>query len=79
MGCHARVGVDGEAAFDKFARREGHATPVFEGSEGVVGHEDSLHFFEVGVSVERRVAAEKEVSYDTNGPNIAVRKGRFSL
>ena len=79
MRCHACVGVDGEAAFDEFARREGHATPVFEGGEGVVGHEDSLHFFEVGVSIERRVAAEKEVSYHTNGPDVAVRKGRFSL
>jgi len=30
-----------------------------------------LHFFEVGVAVERGVAAEEEVSYYADGPDVA--------
>jgi hypothetical protein len=71
VGRHTGGRVDGEAAADEFARREGHAAPVFEGCEGVVGHEDGLHLFEVGVTVEGRVAAEEEVGDDADGPDVA--------
>lgn len=64
--------VDGQAAFDEVAGREGDAAPVFEGGEGVVGDEDGLHFFEVGVPVEGGVAAEEEVGDDAYGPDVAV-------
>lgn len=44
---------------------------VFEGGEAVVGDEDGLHFFEVGVPVEGGVAAEEEVGYYAYGPDVA--------
>ena len=72
VGGHAGVRVDGQAAFDEVAGREGDAAPVFEGGEGVVGDEDGLHFFEVGVPVEGGVAAEEEVGDDAYGPDVAV-------
>ena len=73
MGRHAGARVGGQAAFDEVARAERDAAPVFEGCERVVGDEDGLHFFEVGVSVEGGVAAEEEVGYDADGPYVAVR------
>ena len=79
MGCHALLGVDGEAALDKFACGERDGAPVFERREGVVSDKDGLHFFEVGVAVEGRVAAEQEVGYHTYCPRVAiscVRDGR---
>ena len=75
VGRHAGARVDGQAAADEVARGEGHAAPVFEGREGVVGYKDGLHFFEVGVAVEGRVAAEKEVRYYADGPDVAVSHG----
>lgn len=72
VGGHAGVRVDGQAAFDEVAGGEGDAAPVFEGREGVVGDEDGLHFFEVGVPVEGGVAAEEEVGYHAYGPDVAV-------
>ena len=45
---------------------------MFGGSKGVVGDENGLHFFEIGFSIERRVAAEEEVGNYTNGPDVAV-------
>ena len=72
MRGHAFRGVDGEAAFYEFPRGEGDGAPVFEGGEGVVGYEDGLHFFEVGVAVEGGVAAEEEVGYYADGPDVAV-------
>lgn len=76
---HSLLGVDGEAAFNEFAGGEGDGAPVFEGGEGVVGDEDCLHFFEVGVSVKGCVAAEEEVGYDAYRPDVSmspVRDGR---
>ena len=64
--------VDGEAAFYEIPRGERDAAPVFERGETVVCDEDGLHFFEVGVAVERGVAAEEKVGYDAYGPNVAV-------
>ena len=75
VGGHARGGVDGEAALDELPRRGGDAAPVFEGREGVVGDEDGLHFFEVGVPVEGRVTAEEEIGYHADGPDVAGRTG----
>ncbi|KAL8766693.1 MAG: hypothetical protein Q9194_006196, partial [Teloschistes cf. exilis] len=37
VGCHADLGIDGEAAFDEVASGEGDTAPVFDGGEGVVG------------------------------------------
>ena len=71
VGGHAGVRVDGQAAFDEVAGGEGDAAPVFERGEGVVGDEDGLHFFEVGVPVEGGVAAEEEVGYHAYGPDVA--------
>ena len=71
MRGHAFCGVDGKAAFYEFAGGEGDGAPVFEGGEAVVGDEDGLHFFEVGVSVEGGVAAEEEVGYYADGPDVA--------
>lgn len=68
---HAGRGVDGQAALDELPGRERDAAPVFERGEGVVGYEDGLHFFEVGVPVEGRVAAEEEVGYYADGPDVA--------
>ena len=64
------MGVDGETAFDEFAGGEGDGAPVFEGREGVVGYEDGLHFFEVRVPVKGGVAAEEEVGYYADGPDV---------
>lgn len=71
VGGHAGVGVSGEAAFDEVAGGERDAAPVFERGEAVVGDEDCLHFFEVGVPVEGGVAAEEEVGYYAYGPDVA--------
>lgn len=73
MGRHAFRRVDGQAALDEGSSRQRNTAPVLERCEGVVGDEDGLHFFEVAVSVEGRVAAEEEVGDDADGPNIAVR------
>ena len=80
MCCHALLGVDGQATFYKFARRKGDRPPVFEGREGVVGYQDGLHFFEIGVPVERGIAAEEEVGYYAYCPDVseAVIKPRLS-
>ncbi len=75
VGGHAGARVDGQAAADEVARGEGDAAPVFEGREGVVGDEDGLHFFQVRVPVEGRVAAEEEVGYYADGPDVAVGHG----
>lgn len=75
VGRHAGARVNGQAAADEVARREGDAAPVFEGREGVVGDEDGLHFFQVRVPVEGRVAAEEEVGYYADGPDVAVGHG----
>jgi hypothetical protein len=72
VGCHARGGIDGQAAADEFSGGERDAAPILEGREGVVGHENGLHFFEVGVPVKGRVAAEEEVGYYTDGPDVAI-------
>jgi hypothetical protein len=48
----------------------GDAAPVFYRRETVVCHENSLHFFEVGVPIEGRVAAEKEVGDDADSPEV---------
>lgn len=72
MSCHAGGRVDGEAAADELASCEGDAAPVFKRSERVIGDKDSLHFFEVGVAVKRSVAAEEEVGYHANGPDVTV-------
>lgn len=74
MGCHAGVGVDGQAALDELSRGERDAAPVFERSEAVIGDKDGLHFFEVRVSVEGGVSAEKEVGDDADRPDIAKRQ-----
>lgn len=71
VGGHAGVRVDGQAAFDEVAGGQGDAAPVFERGEGVIGDEDGLHFFEVGVPVEGGVAAEEEVGYHAYGPDVA--------
>lgn len=75
VGGHALLRVDGEAALDELAGGEGDGAPVFERGEGVVGDEDGLHFFEVGVPVEGGVAAEEEVCYYSYGPHVAVGRG----
>lgn len=69
---HAGVGIDGQAASDEVAGWVGDVAPVFDGCEGVVGGEDGLHFFQVGVAVEWCVAAEEEVGDDADGPDVAV-------
>ena len=71
MRCHALLGINGEAAFDEVTGGEGDAAPVFERGEGVVGDEDGLHFFNIGVAVEGGIAAEEEVGYYANGPDVA--------
>ena len=71
MRGHAGLRVGGQAAFYEFARGGGDGAPVFEGREAVVGDEDGLHFFEVGVPVEGRVAAEEEVGYYAYGPDVS--------
>lgn len=71
MGCHTDLGIDGEAAFDEVTGGEGDTAPVFERGEGVVGNEDCLHFFQVGVAVKGSVAAKEEVCYYTDGPDVA--------
>jgi len=73
---HAGGGVDGETAADEFAGGEGDAAPVFEGCEGVIGDEDGLHFFEVGVAVEGSITAKEEVGDDADCPDIA-RMGQY--
>jgi len=50
-------GIDGQAAVDEVAGGLGDGSPVFDGGEGVVGVEDGLHFFEVGVAVKGGVTA----------------------
>lgn len=71
VGCHALVAVDGETSLDELSCGQGHAPPVFERGEGVVGDEDGLHLFKVAVTVEGGVAAEKEVGYYAYGPDIS--------
>ena len=68
---HARPRVDGQAAADELARRERDPAPVLQRREGVVRDQDRLHFFQVGVPVEGRVAAEEEVGYYAYGPDVA--------
>ena len=70
--CHALIWVDGETATDEVACGFGDVAPVLDWCEGVVGGEDGLHFFEVGVSVEGRVAAEEEVCDYADGPDVAM-------
>lgn len=52
----ARGRVDGQAAGDEVFGGGGDAAPEGGGLEAVVGYEDGLHFFEVGVAVEGCVA-----------------------
>ena len=63
--------VDCQTAFNKLTCGEGDRTPVFERSEGVVGDQDGLHFFKIGVPVERGVAAEEKVGYHANCPDVS--------
>ena len=74
MGGHAGVGVDGQATLNELACRERDAAPIFERSKAVIGDKNSLHFFEVRVSVEGGVSAEKEVGDDADRPDIAKRQ-----
>ena len=71
MCCHASLRVDGQASFDKLPRRNRDRAPVFERGERVVGNEDSLHFFEIGVPIKRGVAAEEEICYYAYCPDVA--------
>lgn len=57
VGGHALLRIDCETAVDEVAGLLRDTAPVFEGCEGVVGGEDGLHFFQVGVAVERGVPA----------------------
>lgn len=75
VACHSFARVGCEAAFYEFTRDLGDAAPVFERREGVVGDEDGLHFFEVGVAVEGCVAAEEEVGYYADGPDVSEGRG----
>ncbi len=75
VGGHAGFGVDGQAAVDEVAGGAGDAAPVFGRGEGVVGYQDGLHFFQVRVPVEGRVAAEQEVGYYADGPDVAFGSG----
>ena len=72
MGGHASGGVDGQAALNEVAGVEGDAAPVFEGREGVVRYQDSLHLFEVRVPVERGIATQEEIGDDADCPYIAL-------
>lgn len=72
VGGHACVWIDGKAAPDEVSGGLGDVAPVFDWGEGVVGGEDGLHFFQVGVAVERCVAAEEEVGYYADRPDVAV-------
>ena len=69
------MGIDGQTATDEVPSGVGDIAPVFDGCEGVVGGEDGLHFFEIAVPVERCVAAEEEVGYYADGPDVAVEEG----
>lgn len=71
VGGHALLRVDCKTAADEIAGFLGYTAPVFEWREGVVGGEDGLHFFQVGVAVERGVPAEKEIGDHANGPDVA--------
>jgi hypothetical protein len=72
VGGHARRWIDGQTAADELAGSQRDAAPVFKGSEGVVGNQDSLHFFKVRVTIKGRVAAKKEVGDDANSPYVTV-------
>ena len=72
MRGHALIGIDRETATDEVAGEFGDVAPVLDRCEGIVGAEDGLHFFEVGVAVEGSIAAEEEVSYYADGPDVAV-------
>lgn len=79
MCCHSLLGVDCQTAFDKLTCGEGDRAPVFEGTEGVVGDQDGLHFFKIGVPVEGGVAAEEKVGYHANCPDVSkasIRSGK---
>lgn len=79
VGCHAAVWVGGQAVFDELARGLRDVAPVFEGREGVVCDEDGLHLFKVRVAVEGGVAAQEEVGYDANGPDITEQRNEVSF
>lgn len=67
---HARRRVDGQAALDELAGLHADAAPVLERGEAVVRDEDGLHFLQVAVAVEGRVAAQQEVGDDADGPDV---------
>jgi hypothetical protein len=69
---HSLSGVDGQAASDELASGLGDVAPVFDGCERIVCGQNGLHFFEIGVPVERGIAAEEEVCDDADGPDVAV-------
>lgn len=71
MGCHALFRVDCQALLDEVSSGQANVAPVFDGSERVVGLQDCLHFFKIGVAVERGVAAQEEVGDDAYGPYIS--------
>ena len=71
MCCHALLRIDCQATFNEFAGGEGDRTPIFERSEGIVGDQDGLHFFEIGVPVKGGVAAEEEVGYYAYCPDVS--------
>lgn len=74
---HARRWIDGETAADELAGSQRDTAPVFKGGEGVVGNQDSLHFFKVRVTIKGRVTAEKEVGDDANSPDVTVQMIRL--
>ena len=76
VGGHSALGVNSKAAFDELASSIRYVAPVFKGSEGVICNENGLHFLKVGVPVEGGIAAEKEVGYDTDGPDITTTQRR---
>jgi hypothetical protein len=70
MRGHAMHGVDGQASLDEIAGVLGDAAPEFNRGEGIIGDENGLHFFEVGISVKGWVATEKKVGDDTYRPDV---------
>jgi len=70
--CHTRCWINSQTAANKLASGQRNPAPVFERCKRVIGNEDSLHFLEVRIAVERRVAAKEKVCDDTNGPDVAV-------
>jgi len=71
VGGHALFGVNGQALFDEVTSHMRDIPPIFDRCERVVGLQDGLHLFQVGIPIEGGVAAKEEVSDDADGPDIA--------